>query len=192
MRELRVRMETPIRMAEFADPGVGPKTMARRYGFPDDISGCYVFMEGVDPIHVGISRHVFARLSQHVERGDHFTATLAYRMANHDAPHDKFAAQAMADPEFRTVFEKRQEYLLTLNAAVVEIPNPLELYVFEAYTAMELDTGQWNTFETHQAELTPGIVRPSLGGSRGRAKRRCANCDFPVVCRQDTQSFVSN
>ena len=37
--------------------------------------------------------------------------------------------------------------------AFVEIANPLELYLFEPYCAMELltgfDTGGWNTFLTH-------------------------------------------
>jgi len=40
-----------------------------------------------------------------------------------------------------------------LATAFVEIANPLELYLFEAYCAMELstgsDTGAWNTFLTH-------------------------------------------
>jgi hypothetical protein len=35
----------------------------------------------------------------------------------------------------------------------VKIDNPLELYLFEPYCALELDTrfeaGGWNTFETH-------------------------------------------
>ncbi len=149
MQELRNHMREPVQMAEFAVRGDGPKTIARKHGFPNDISGCYVFMEGDAPIYVGISRRVFTRLAQHVYRGDHLTATLAYRMAAHDAPHDKFAAKAMADPEFRAAFDRRREYLLSLNAAVVEIPNPLVRHVFEAYAAMELDTGYWNTFETH-------------------------------------------
>lgn len=149
MRELRTHMQAPIQMAEFAVRGDGPKTIAKRHGFDADISGCYVLIDDGRPIYVGISRHVFERLAQHVGRGDHLTATLAYRMAAHDAPHGKFAAQAMADPEFRAVFDSRREYLLGLRVAVVEIPNPLELYVFEAYAAMELDTGYWNTFATH-------------------------------------------
>jgi len=45
-----------------------------------------------------------------------------------------------------------REYLLGLAAAIVEIMNPLERYVFEAYCALELgtgvDDGGWNTFET--------------------------------------------
>ena len=40
-------------------------------------------------------------------------------------------------------------YLRSLNVAFIEIGNPLELYLFEAYCAMELDTSEWNTFETH-------------------------------------------
>lgn len=149
MQELRNHMREPVQMAEFAVRGDGPKTIARRHGFPDDICGCYVFMEGDEPIYVGISRRVFTRLAQHVGQGGHLSATLAYRMAAHDAPHSKSAAKAMADPAFLTVFDRRREYLLGLNVAVVEIQNPLERYVFEAYAAMELDTGHWNKFETH-------------------------------------------
>ena len=51
--------------------------------------------------------------------------------------------------EFMKHFHLSQQYLCTLRVAFVEIDNPLELYVFEAYAAMELDTGVWNTFATH-------------------------------------------
>ena len=78
MEKLRTHMRTPVRMAEFAVSGDGPKTIARRHGFEGKISGCYVLMEGDRPIYVGISRHVFQRLDQHVGRGDHRKATLAY------------------------------------------------------------------------------------------------------------------
>ena len=149
MKELRQHMQTPVRMEEFAVHGDGLKTIAKRHGFAGDVSGCYVLMEGYKPIYVGISRHIFNRRAQHVGRGDHLTATLAYRMAAHDAPHVKFAAAAMADPAFRKIFDARRKYLLGLNVAVVEIPNPVELYIFEAYAAMELDTAYWNTFATH-------------------------------------------
>jgi hypothetical protein len=46
----------------------------------------------------------------------------------------------MAEAEFQGHFLERQQYLRTLNVAFVEIVNPLELYVFEAFAAMELDT----------------------------------------------------
>jgi hypothetical protein len=149
MLELQVRMASPVAMAEFGVAGDGPKTIARRHGFEGDISGCYVLLEAARPVYVGISRHVFERLAQHVGHGDHLTATLAYRMAAHDAPHGKFAATAMADPDFRQVFDARRAYIKSLDVAVVRIDNPLELYVFEAYAAMDLDTAQWNTFATH-------------------------------------------
>lgn len=55
----------------------------------------------------------------------------------------------MADVEFQSHFLDSQQFLRTLNVAFIEIANPLELYVFEAFAAMELDTCEWNTFETH-------------------------------------------
>jgi hypothetical protein len=149
MAELRDSMAAPISMSEFRVRGDGPMTIARRHGFSGDVSGCYVFTDSGQPVYVGISRHVFERLAQHVECGDHFTATLAYRMAAADAPHAKFAADAMKDPAFRAVFDARRDYLAPLQAAVVVIANPLELYLSEAYAAIELDTCKWSTFATH-------------------------------------------
>jgi hypothetical protein len=70
-------------------------------------------------------------------------------MATGDVRHEQFAADAMADPEFRKVFEARQGHIKSLDVVVIEISNPLELYLFEAYAAMELDTYEWNTFMTH-------------------------------------------
>jgi hypothetical protein len=59
----------------------------------------------------------------------------------------------MKNPEFRAAFEAAKKRLKSFSVAFVEIDNPLELYVFEAYCAMELDTGfdasGWNTFVTH-------------------------------------------
>jgi hypothetical protein len=53
------------------------------------------------------------------------------------------------EPEFRAQFLEAQEWLKGLSVAFVEVRNAVELYLFEAYCALELDTAEWNTFETH-------------------------------------------
>jgi hypothetical protein len=58
-------------------------------------------------------------------------------------------AEAMKDQTFRNAFDEAKTLLRSCGVAFVEISNPLELYLFEAYCAMELDTYQWNTFRTH-------------------------------------------
>ena len=55
----------------------------------------------------------------------------------------------MSDPNFQNEFEKAKSYLKSLNVAFIEIQNDLEIYLFEAYCAMQLDTAEWNTFKTH-------------------------------------------
>lgn len=55
----------------------------------------------------------------------------------------------MQDPAFQAHFSNARAYIAGLSVAFIEIINPLELYLFEAYCAMELDTAKWNTFETH-------------------------------------------
>ena len=56
---------------------------------------------------------------------------------------------AMKDSVFRTAFDEARAMLRGCTVAFIEIANPLELYFFEAYCAMELDTCEWNTFRTH-------------------------------------------
>jgi hypothetical protein len=55
----------------------------------------------------------------------------------------------MKDQKFLEHFNAAKRYIRGLGAAFIEIDNPLELYLFEAYCAMELDTSKHNTFETH-------------------------------------------
>ena len=149
MSALRLKMKNPASMKDFDVAGVGPAALARKYGFQNDFKGCYVFVEEIRPIYVGISRTVLRRLRQHVKGQTHFDASLAYRMATADHPHQLTRHDAMTMKDFRTAFEQAQEYLRRLSVAFVEIQNPLELYLFEAYCAMELDTSIWNTFATH-------------------------------------------
>ncbi len=55
----------------------------------------------------------------------------------------------MNDAAFKQAFEQAKAYLAGLQVAFVDIDNPLELYVFEAYAAISLRTYEWNTFRTH-------------------------------------------
>jgi hypothetical protein len=57
--------------------------------------------------------------------------------------------EAMRDPEFRKVFDECQAHPRGLRVAFIAIDNDLEIYLFEAFCAMDLDTWQWNTFRTH-------------------------------------------
>lgn len=149
LERLQINIATPLSMADFAERGAGTKTLLKRCRLAEDFSGCYVFLEREKPVYVGISRTVFQRLSQHVKGTSHFDATLAYRIAESGMHTRESRTKRMANPEFRSLFNGKKEYLRTLKVAYVEIQNPLELYVFEPYCAMELDTNLWNTFRTH-------------------------------------------
>lgn len=149
MAELRRQMKDPTSLSEFAIEGVGTATLLRRFNRAKDFEGCYVLLDGIRPIYVGISQTVFQRLRQHVRGTSHFDASLAYRIAAARHPHKMTRSDAMANDEFQNQFAESQTYLRSLKAAFIEIGNPLELYLFEAYCAMELDTSEWNTFETH-------------------------------------------
>lgn len=149
-RQLEIAMKSPWPASTFSEPSQGPAALAQNLNRTSDFSGCYVLMEGATSIYVGISRKVLNRLRQHMLGKDHFSASLAYSMAKkrHD---EAFGTRknAMKDAGFRGKFKDSQEYLRGLSIAAVEITDPVELYVFEAYAAMALKTVDWNTFRTH-------------------------------------------
>lgn len=153
MTRLRSAMKDPRQMHAFARVGAGVKSLLREFELPQDFSGCYVLIENGSPVYVGISRTVIARLRQHVCGKTHFDASLAFRIAMKRHPDQTIAnltrSEAMDDPLFGTSFIEAQSYLRSLQVAAVAIENALELYVFEPYCAIELDTHQWNSFETH-------------------------------------------
>ncbi len=153
MEGMREALEAPTSLAEFAIKGVGPVTLRTHWGLDHDPKGCYVLIEDGRPVYVGISQHVIERLREHVLGADHYAATLAYRIASTRHPHGTTASLAMKDAAFLAQFEESRDYLQALQVAFIEIENPLELYLFEAYCARELETGSdnggWNTFATH-------------------------------------------
>lgn len=108
-----------------------------------------MFIDGDKPVYVGISRSVIKRLVQHLNYDSHYSASLVYRMATEDYPHEMKRDQAMKDEQFRSVFLSAQERLRNMRIAFVDIDNDLELYIFEVYASMMLNTDTWNTFRTH-------------------------------------------
>jgi len=80
-------------------------------------------------------------------------ASLAFRIAISKHPDRAVEtltrSEAMQDPLFGISFAEAQVYLRSLQVAFIAIESPLELYVFEPYCALELDTHQWNSFRTH-------------------------------------------
>jgi hypothetical protein len=149
MVRLRAAMRRPHSLTEFCVSGDGVKTILRRLGRTNDFSGCYVLTRRGKPFYVGISRSIVARLRQHGIGKTHFDASLAYRMACKKAPHKMTRNEAMKNPGFQKQFQEAQRQLHGSSVAFIEIVNPLELYVFEAYCAIELNTSKWNTFRTH-------------------------------------------
>jgi hypothetical protein len=149
MAMLRTPLTEPFQMSLFCKPGVGVKSILSTLGRSKDFSGCYVLLKSGKAFYVGTSRTVVQRLQQHVKGETHFNASLAYGMANNKFPHEMTRDEAMANAEFRKEFDVARTLLQNSSVAFIEIDNPLELYLFEAYCAMELDTCEWNTFKTH-------------------------------------------
>lgn len=154
MARMRKQLLKLRSMAHFAQKGCGVRTLLDQMQLADDFSGCYVMVDKEVPVYVGISRSVIARLRQHVTGRGHSDASLAFRIAIERHPDAALRQltrdQAMADETFSNgAFAEAKRYLQSLQVAIIEIDNPLELYVFEPYCALELDTKQWNSFATH-------------------------------------------
>jgi hypothetical protein len=92
---------------------------------------------------------VIKRIIQHLNFDSHYSASLVYRMTTGDFPHEMKRDQAMKDDEFRKVFLSAQVRLRQMKVAFVEIANDLEMYLFEVFASIRLDTGTWNSFRTH-------------------------------------------
>jgi len=149
MEKMRAAMSAPHSMSLFAQPGVGKNAILKQLSLSRDFQGCYVLMDESGPDYVGISRSVIQRLIQHVKGTTHFDASLAYRMAAFDYSHDMSRGEAMKNPDFLECFLKARQRLVAMNVAFVQIQNDLELYLFEVYCSMALDTAKWNSFKTH-------------------------------------------
>jgi predicted GIY-YIG superfamily endonuclease len=145
--KLRHAMATPIPMSALILSG--KSAFQKAQGIPRDFPGCYVLLEGGKPKYVGISRTIIKRLYQHCLGKDHYSASFAYRIAKKNNHHLLRRAAAMKDSSFIAAFNSAKEQIAKMDVAYIEIQNDLEIYLFEAYASIELDTCEWNTFKTH-------------------------------------------
>ncbi|QPF72256.1 hypothetical protein G8A07_04475 [Roseateles sp. DAIF2] len=149
LKRLQLALQSPKPAATFVGFKSACKDALAQVDKTVDFPGCYVFSDQGKPVYVGISRGVVKRLVQHLNFESHYAASLVYKMATEDYPHEMKRDQAMKDDQFREVFLSAQGRLRQMTVAFVEINNDLELYVFEVFAAMKLDTDTWNTFRTH-------------------------------------------
>ena len=149
MERMRDALTHPLPMQRFARKGVGSVSILNELKRDRDFPGCYVLLKSGEPMYVGRSRSIVQRLTKHVKGKSHFDSSLAYKIASEKYDHNKTAKGAMKDPAFMREFGKAKEHLASLDVAFIEIKNDLEVFLFEVYCAMELDTAEWNTFRTH-------------------------------------------
>jgi predicted GIY-YIG superfamily endonuclease len=149
MKSMTEALKAPHGMSLFSQNGVGKATILKKLGLSQDFQGCYVFVDDTAPVYVGISRSVIQRLIQHVKGKTHFDASLAYRMATFNYSHDMSRGEAMENEDFLRFFEEARKRLSSMKVAFIEVKSDVELYLFEVYCSMELDTAQWNSFKTH-------------------------------------------
>jgi predicted GIY-YIG superfamily endonuclease len=110
-------------------------------------SGCYVIAQQGTPLYVGIAKNMRRRIQDHLS-GDPSRANLAVRMA---AKHLAVGLSAIKKhAQFDPAFASAKQRLLDCEVAWVSISNPLEMYIFEPYCAMQLDTYDYNFFDTLQ------------------------------------------
>ncbi len=149
MREISFALCNTMQMSHFSENGVGKKSILNILKKKSDFQDCYVLIIENRPMYVGISRGVIHRLIQHVKGKTHFDASYAYRIASENYKHEMSREDAMNHENFKSYFIDAKKYIAKMSVAFIEISNDLELYLFEVYCSMELDTSPWNTFRTH-------------------------------------------
>ena len=117
--------------------------------------GIYVFYKGGEPMYIGRSDRLRARLLQHGRAsGGSETAPFAFNIAKEqfrarrpdcDSMFRKVLAE---DPEFAPLFCKAKQRVRRMGIRVVGIQDPIEQTIFEVYAHLKLGT-PFNSFENH-------------------------------------------
>ncbi|MBI3512277.1 MAG: GIY-YIG nuclease family protein [Bacteroidetes bacterium] len=116
----------------------------------NDFIGLYVFLNDNCPFYVGISKGVIGRIFQHTKGHNHNTSTLAYNIGliRYELLTGQKHLGDRKELNFKTEVEPVKEFLLRQKIALLPIDNHEELYLFEIFCSMKLQTFL-NKFETH-------------------------------------------
>ncbi len=116
----------------------------------NDFMGLYVFVNDNSPFYVGISKGVIGRIFQHTKGHNHNTSTLAYNIGliRYELLTGQKHLGDRKELNFKTEVEPVKEFLLRQKIALLPIDNHEELYLFEIFCSMKLQTFL-NKFETH-------------------------------------------
>lgn len=115
-----------------------------------DFKGIYIFFHNDKPFYVGISKQVLRRILQHTKGHSHYTSTLAYNIGliYYKLKNGVEYKGKREDFDFSANVEPIKEFLSKQKLVIMNIENDDELYLFEIYCAMRLQT-VLNKFETH-------------------------------------------
>jgi hypothetical protein len=132
-----------------------PKRRVAEHPAVPDTPGIYLFSDGLTPIYVGQSRKLRSRLRQHTGATNrHNQASFAFNLAKRAALVGKVdikraRATLEADPDFVPHFDKARTDVAAMDVQFIELADPIIRTLFEVYAALALDTGEFNSFETH-------------------------------------------
>ena len=149
LKELKDFMKAPSDMNHLCGEGTGVQTALKLINKDNDFPGCYVMIEDGQPFYVGISKRVISRLQNHVKGKTHNSSSLAYNIARKNVSEDKDMSRADFVEKYPNEFNEAIKRISEMKIAWVKIEDPILLYVFEVYAAIELETLEYNSFETH-------------------------------------------
>lgn len=140
----------PAMFAELMDSeelAMVPVTAWKRMG------AIYLFTEDGCPVHVGRTRNLYARIRGHLSPS-HFSASFVFKQARRtlDLAATYRAGESrsalFADPNFRAKFDSHSQRLRTMTLRYLRVDCPVDQYLLELYTAMELEL-LVDEFQTH-------------------------------------------
>ena len=123
-----------------------------KYAKDRHVKGLYIWFHDGKPFYVGISGKIAKRLHQHINNQSHYSASMAYKIANlvygfvFDEEHDDGGKQTRAKFSKKHIAEI-QKWMKEQEVAYIEIDDNDELALFEIFCAMKLDTAL-NSFQT--------------------------------------------
>lgn len=117
--------------------------------------GVYVFYEDGKPIYTGRTRNMRRRLSEHCQpSAGHNRATFAFSIAKREAVKAGIditgtREQLQGNPAFSKLFLDAKTRVSKMSMHVIRLDDPIIQTLFEVYTAITLETREFNDFDTH-------------------------------------------